>query len=855
MKRRLFNLLTAVALIAALLIPTSVVLADPAWLAGEWDQRVKLTIDNTDVGETLTNFPVLVYLSASSGRTSADVSFVFDELTSDANRKKIAVTTSDEVTQCYVEIEKWVDASETAWLWVKVPTISSTVDTDLYLYYDIDHADNTTYVGDAGSVVAENVWDTNYISVWHLSGTAGDVLDSTGTNDGTNVGATRNVAGQISKAFSFDGANDYVDTNFIPGPELTDDHAFTVSVFIKPTAAVTGDVFSSYETNKRFFISNNDVEYTWGIGNTYDITDTGCTVTDGVWQQVDVVYNGTNVLMYSNGTGVYSEVYTGNGDYPDTRTAYMGAQHYTASKSWLDCDLDEVRVSNVARSNHWIKASNESSTDDLLAFGSEEGRSAPTVSTSAASSVEETTATLNGNLTSLGSYTPVYAFFQYGLTAGYGTNTTEQSKTETGVYSANIADLSPGTTYHFRAAVKYDTSYVYGSDLTLDTKPNPPTGVSATTGATSVTLTWTKGTGAATTVIRRSTTAFPTTPASGDSVYAGAATEVVDDTLVFEQTYYYSLWSKSSADVYSDTYATKSATPSADVLSPPDTLQIIDVKVFSGYFEYEDNLYVIRYKIIYDAGDPVQDCADFFNFELLDGSTLIAQVAVKSWGYKPGSVYLNAISAPDWGGAYTVKLIGNSIAWGEPPETTWNLTSGDWVGADLTSLDTWVISSAEAIQIFYGIQMVIYAATGTVLSDQGGIIFNMGIPGLSIEREDIFSTSAQFVGPIPEEHVIDPGSTMTMTNVGTYITGLFEQGADLVDIETTTFGSLVFGGGYVLVAVLLGTALGGALIGMGIASPILILGTWFGLVQPALLFVIAIIFILFIVKAIWLHGM
>lgn len=66
---------------------------------------------------------------------------------SDANRKKIAVTKSDGTTQCYVEIEKWDHASKQAWLWVKVPSIRISVDTDLYLYYDKDHADNTDYVG------------------------------------------------------------------------------------------------------------------------------------------------------------------------------------------------------------------------------------------------------------------------------------------------------------------------------------------------------------------------------------------------------------------------------------------------------------------------------------------------------------------------------------------------------------------------------------------------------------------------------------------------------------------------------------------------------------------------------------
>jgi len=479
----------------------------------------------------------------------------------------------------------------------------------------------------------------------------------------------------------------------------------------------------------------------------------------------------------------------------------------------------------------------------------------PTVTTNAATLVEETTATLNANLTSLGDYTPVYAFFQYGLTTGYGTDTSEQSKTSTGTYLANIADLSPGTTYHFRAAVKYNANYVYGDDATLNTKPLEPAGVWATTGETSVTLGWTKGTGADKTTIRRSTTAFPTTPASGDSVYDGTGGTVLDDTLIENQLYYYSLWSKSSADVYSDIYVTTSATPSGDVLSVPDVLQIIDVKVFSGYLEYEDQLYVIRYKIIYNAGDPSQDCADYFNFELLDGTTLKAQVPVESWGYKPGSIYQCTLSAPDWGGTYTVKLRGNDITWGDPPVTQWNLTSGDWLGADLTQLDTWVITEAESLQAFYDTQMVTYATTGTVLSEQGGIIFNMGIPGLSIKRPGVFSTAAQFTGAEPTDHDTSYVDTeMTTTNLGPYLTELVETAADTVGMEPDIFGSLAFGGGYLFIAIIIGFIGAGMLIGMAVACPILILGAWFGLVPPAVLMVIAFVFAFFIIKAVWLRG-
>jgi len=155
-----------------------------AWLCN-WKKRVKLTIDNNDIDSALIDFPILIYLSASSGRNSDDISCVFDELGNNDNRKKIAVTKNDGTTQCYVEIERWDHANEKAWLHIKVPNISSSSDTDLYLYYDSNQSDNTTYVGDVEE--RTEVWNSNYKGVYHL----GELIS--GVTDWKSPGTCANV--------------------------------------------------------------------------------------------------------------------------------------------------------------------------------------------------------------------------------------------------------------------------------------------------------------------------------------------------------------------------------------------------------------------------------------------------------------------------------------------------------------------------------------------------------------------------------------------------------------------------------------------------------------------------------------
>jgi predicted phage tail protein len=109
----------------------------------------------------------------------------------------------------------------------------------------------------------------------------------------------------------------------------------------------------------------------------------------------------------------------------------------------------------------------------------------PAVTTSAATSLTTTSATLNGSLTALGTATSDNVSFEWGLTTSYGNTTTPEAKTAIGTFSANLTGLTAGTTYHFRAkAVGNGTAY--GSDKTFTTSSAGlavPTLVSPSNGA------------------------------------------------------------------------------------------------------------------------------------------------------------------------------------------------------------------------------------------------------------------------------------------------------------------------------------------------------------------------------------
>lgn len=133
---------------------------------------------------------------------------------------------------------------------------------------------------------------------------------------------------------------------------------------------------------------------------------------------------------------------------------------------------------------------------------------APTVTTQAASGIEATTATGNGNITVLGTGGNCEERgFDWDIDSGspYTYDDTETGDFSTGAYTLTLTSLSTGVTIYYRAKAYDGYDWGYGSEQTFLTKPAAPTNVSATDGTYTdkVTITWTKSTGATNYVVYR----------------------------------------------------------------------------------------------------------------------------------------------------------------------------------------------------------------------------------------------------------------------------------------------------------------------------------------------------------------
>jgi hypothetical protein len=120
----------------------------------------------------------------------------------------------------------------------------------------------------------------------------------------------------------------------------------------------------------------------------------------------------------------------------------------------------------------------------------------PGVVSGSATSVTNIGALLHGTVNPQGGYT-AYAF-EYGLTAAYGSaTTTHQAGRGTKAVSvkATLANLTPGTVYHYRIIATNKLGTAAGLDRTFTTTGHPPpgavTGVASAVGKTTATLTGT----------------------------------------------------------------------------------------------------------------------------------------------------------------------------------------------------------------------------------------------------------------------------------------------------------------------------------------------------------------------------
>lgn len=141
----------------------------------------------------------------------------------------------------------------------------------------------------------------------------------------------------------------------------------------------------------------------------------------------------------------------------------------------------------MAQSSDVRATSPEGINLDVIGYDLASPTGPPIVTTNPAAFIASFSATLKGSLNPHGLNTTFH--FQYGTSTSYGLTTTPHAKTgnTSQLVSANIASLTPHTTYHFRIVASNTAGTRFGGDRTFTTLTMTGRPVVATNPATNVT--------------------------------------------------------------------------------------------------------------------------------------------------------------------------------------------------------------------------------------------------------------------------------------------------------------------------------------------------------------------------------
>jgi hypothetical protein len=335
------------------------------WLHG-WSFRKVIQIDQGYIDITdepsgrLVNFPVLISITDSGLRDNAQ-----------SDGDDIVFTDVDGKTVLDHEIEVYKSATGTLETWVKIPELGTDMDPPdpktIYMYYGNPNCDSQQN--------PNGVWSNGYVGVWHLN-EAGTGIRKDSTNNKCNgipkwYEGDEKVNGVVGYADNLDGTPAQGDNIEISSDKLNLWQRLTIEGWMKPTVDKNGILMS--RTDKPFTVYQYGFAYcpttpliqplSLSYAKTKWANWTNQLLTLNQWHYVAVTVNGLDAYAYKSNPdfvtlpskvldnsinptpGLFNKIgarYKGGGAGVDS-TAYEFAGI-----------IDEVRVSEVARSQGWL---------------------------------------------------------------------------------------------------------------------------------------------------------------------------------------------------------------------------------------------------------------------------------------------------------------------------------------------------------------------------------------------------------------------------------------------------------------------------------------------------------------------
>ena len=414
---------------------------------GDFQSAVRFTVSGYAGAETLTDYPVLVRLAQ-----NAPEGFDYAECAAGGADIRFADAEGNVLAH---EIETWNPNGESC-VWVKVPALMK--DTAFLMYYN--GTSETT-------VTSADTWSA-YTGVWHMDELDGDVADATGHGltakpmgaAASKQSSTDGVCGKARINSSSTAAGDKAYLNVPSYDDFKLGSTFTMSGWVKMSACTSYPRIFSRKAN-------------WGDANGWEIEMKSGSMTDfqargaaqenfaatfspalnAGFSQVVFVYNDKTLDVYQNGVLLKSGAITAATD--NGKSLSFGSDS-DGNETHIAGTFDEFRLADGCASADRIRADYDQLAVGGAAFltasaALEVATDEPVLARPEATASFET-AEVRTSLRLVGEgATKATVSFAYGTDAsnlGDGEVIATDVAAE-GAVVANLADLTPGTTYYY----------------------------------------------------------------------------------------------------------------------------------------------------------------------------------------------------------------------------------------------------------------------------------------------------------------------------------------------------------------------------------------------------------------------
>lgn len=309
-----------------------------AWWNGDWSSRKKITLNMTqaDTKDTVTMAPVLIRLHTGN----------FDFVNAKDDGGDIRFFMADDKTPLNFHIEKYDPLNEMAIIWVQLPQLTQGKETAIYMY-----SGNTKASAAADPA---NTYDANMAAIFHFAEKSETPKDSTANkNSAAQFSLKLGDGSLIGGGATFDGQGALTIATS-QSIKFEASRGMTISAWIKVMDAQKNAVlFKQQDGSKSWEIGIEAGKlYTSVNGiSTPKSTD----VVPGKWHHVALTAGQASTLYFDG-----KEVATVAASLADMQGDIAVGKGYMG-------EMDELEISNIARSADWVKlAAMEQGSDSLL---------------------------------------------------------------------------------------------------------------------------------------------------------------------------------------------------------------------------------------------------------------------------------------------------------------------------------------------------------------------------------------------------------------------------------------------------------------------------------------------------------